>query len=190
MYRLCLTSAVLFALVTGASLAQDTSTPAADNIATIALATPSAIGSSSTADSASNRNAEPSPAVENDAQSARESNRSIRRHANAAPTKTTGTATSTMDESAETKTVEIKDLGERTVCEDVGLPGSRMVVGHRCRTYNIHDRSDMKVAEEKKEQTKQALTDLRRMQDNLEREQRQQEWNRERAVAALVVGTH
>ena len=105
------------------SRARPTSTPAADNIATIALATPSAIGSSSTADSASNRNAEPSPAVENDAQSARESNRSIRRHANAAPTKTTGTATSTMDESAETKTVEIKDLGERTVCEDVGLPG-------------------------------------------------------------------
>ena len=70
------------------------------------------------------------------------------------------------------------------------MPGSRMVVGHRCRTYNIHDRSDMKAAEEKNEQKKQTLTDLRRMQDNLEREQRQQEWNRERAVAALVMGAH
>jgi len=77
-----------------------------------------------------------------------------------------------------------------TVCEDVGLPGSRMVVGHRCRTYNIYDRSDMKAADEKKEQTKQTLTNLRRMQDNLERDQRQQEWNRERAVAALVMGSH
>ena len=190
MYRLCLTSAVLFALGTGASLAQDTSTPAAGNVATIDSAAPSAIDSSSTAASASNRNAEPSPVVENDAQAAREANRSIRRHANTAPTNTTGTARSTKDENAETKTVEIKDLGERTVCEDVGLPGSRMVVGHRCRTYNIHDRSDMKAAEEKNEQTKQTLADLRHMQDNLEREQRQQEWNRERAAAALVMGSH
>ena len=53
MYRLCLTSAVLFALGAGASFAQDTSTPAADDIATIDSAAPTAIDSSSTADSTS-----------------------------------------------------------------------------------------------------------------------------------------
>jgi hypothetical protein len=182
MYRLCLTSVVLLALGTGASLAQDASTSAADNVATIDSAAPTALDSSSTADSTSNPNAEPSRAIENDAQSAPATKRSTRRHTVPAPTQTV--------ETAPTKTVEIKDLGERTVCEEVGLPGSRIVVGKRCRTYNIHDRSDMKMAEDKKEQTKQTLTDLRRMQDNLEREQRQQEWNRERAVAALVMGAH
>ena len=35
MYRLCLTSVVLFALGTGASFAEDSSTPAADSVATI-----------------------------------------------------------------------------------------------------------------------------------------------------------
>ena len=190
MYRLCLTSVVVFALGTGASLAEETSTPTADNVATIDSAAPTALDSSSAADAASHPNAEHSPAVANDAQSANATNRPLRRHATQAPNKTIEVAATGTDENAPTKTVEIKDLGERTVCEDVGLPGSRMVVGHRCRTYNIHDRSDMKVAEEKKEQTKQALADLRRMQDNLEREQRQQEWNRERAVAALVMGAH
>ena len=190
MYRLCLTSVVLFALGTGTSLAEDNSTPAADNIATIDSAAPTALDSSPTADSTSDLNAEPSPAVENDAQSARATKRSTRRHTTPAPTESVATAPTSTAEVAPTKTVEIKDLGERTVCEDVGLPGSRMVVGKRCYTYNIHDRSDMKVAEEKKEQTKQTLTDLRRMQDNLEREQGQQEWNRERAVAALVMGAH
>ncbi len=187
MYRLCLTSVVLFALGTGASLAQGTSTPAADNIATIDSAAPTALDSSSTADSTSDPNAEPSPAVENDAQSARATKRSTRRHTTPAPTKTVETAPTKTVEIAPTKTVEIKDTGERTVCEDIGLPGSRMVVGKRCHTYNIYDRSDMKLAEEKKEQTKQTLTDLRRMEDNLEREQRQREWDRERAVAAMVV---
>jgi len=28
------------------------------------------------------------------------------------------------------------------------------------------------------------------MEDNLEREQRQREWDRERAIAAMVVGAH
>jgi hypothetical protein len=181
---------VLFALGTGASLAQDTSTPAADKIAAIDSAAPITLDSSSTADSTSNPNAEPSPAVAKGAQAPRETKGSIRRHTVSAPTKTIDTAPSTTDEIGETKMVEIKDLGERTVCEDVILSGSRMVLGHRCRTYNINDRSDMKAADEKKEQTKQTLTDLRRMQDNLEREQRQQEWNRERAAAALVMGSH
>jgi hypothetical protein len=190
MYRLCLTSVALLALGTGASLAQGTSAPAADNIATIDSVAPSALDSLSAADSTSNPNAEPSPAVEKDAQSTRATKRSTRRHTTPAPTETIETAPTNTAEVTPTKTVEIKDTGERTVCEEVGLPGSRMVVGKRCRTYNIHDRSDMKVAEEKKEQTKQTLTDLRRMQDNLEREQRQQEWNRQRAVAALVMGTH
>ena len=76
------------------------------------------------------------------------------------------------------------------MCEDIGLPGSRIVVEKRCHTYNIYDRSEMKLAEEKKEQTKRTLSEVRRMEDNLEREQRQREWNRERAIAAMVVGTH
>jgi hypothetical protein len=152
--------------------------------------------STSTADSTSNLNAEASAAVENGAQSTRATKRSARRHSTAAPTKTVETAPSTVDnalttdEVTPTKTVEIKDTGERTKCEQIGLPGSRMVVGKRCYTYNIYDRSDMKLADEKKEQTKQTLQDLRRMQDNLDAEQRQQEWNRERAVAALVMGAH
>src|SRR6185295_3475594 len=137
MYRLCLTSAVLLALATGASLAQDTSTPA-DNIATIDSAAPTALDSSSAGGSASNPSAE--PAVKNGAQSARDAKGPPRRHTTAAPTRTIDTVSSTTDETGDTKTVEIKDLGERTVCEDVGLPGSRMVVGHRCHTYNIHDR--------------------------------------------------
>jgi hypothetical protein len=182
MYRLCLTSLVLFALGTGASLAQGTSTSAADPIATIDEPAPTAVDSSSTAASTSTPSAEPSPAVENDGQPARETKRSTRRHAAPASTKT--------DENEPTKTVEIKDTGERTVCEDIGLPGSRMVVGKRCRTYNIYDRSDMKQAEQKKEQTKQAIAEVRRMQDNLELEQRQREWDRERATAALVLGSH
>ena len=196
MYRLCLTSAVLLALGSGASLAQGTSTPAADPIETIDSAAPTALGSSSTVDSPANPNAEPSPAVENSAQPSRASKRAARRHTAAESTKAVETApstaenASTTDEVTPAKTVEIKDTGERTVCEDIGLPGSRMVVGKRCRTYNIYDRSDMKLADEKKEHTKQTLQDLRRMQDNLEAEQRQQEWNRERAVAALVMGTH
>ena len=196
MYRLCLTSAVLFALGTGVSLAQDRSTPAADPIETIDSAAPTALGSSSTVDSPANPNAEPSPAVENGAQSARATKRSTRRHSTAAPTTTVETAPPTVDnapstdEVTATKTIEIKDTGERTKCEEIGLPGSRIVVGKRCYTYNINDRSDMKLAEQKKEHTKQTVQDLRRMQDNLESEQRQQEWNRERAVAALVMGTH
>ena len=196
MYRLCLTSAVLFALGTGVSLAQDRSTPAADPIATIDSATPTALDTPATAESTSNPNAEPSPAVENGAQSARATKRSTRRHSTAAPTTTVETAPPTVDnapstdEVTATKTIEIKDTGERTKCEEIGLPGSRMVVGKRCYTYNIYDRSDMKLADEKKEHTKQTLQDLRRMQDNLEAEQRQQEWNRERAVAALVMGSH
>ena len=188
MYRLCLTSALLLALGTGASLAEGTSTPAADPIETIDSAAPADLGSSSTADSSANPNAEPSPAVENGAQPARETKRSKRRHATAAPTKTPeieSTETVEVD-----KTVEIKDTGERTVCEEIGLPGSRMVVGKRCHTYNIYDRADMKQAEEKKEQTNRTLADLRRMEDNLEREQRQREWDRERAVAAMVGGAH
>jgi len=187
MYRLCLTSAVLLALATGASLAQDTSTPA-DNIATIDSAAPTAIDSSSTADSTSKPHAE--RAVKTGAQSAPDTLRPPRRHTTAAPTRTIDTVSSTTDETGDTKTVEIKDLGERTVCEDVGLPGSRIVVGKRCRTYNIHDRDDMKMAEEKKEETKRAITEVQRMQDNLERQQRQREWDRERAIAAMVVGTH
>ena len=203
MYRLCLTSAVLLALGSGASLAQGTSTPAADPIETIDSAAPTALGSSSTVDSPANPNAEPLPAVQNGAQSARATKRSTRRHSTAAPTKTVETAPSTVDnapstdesapstdEVTATKTIEIKDTGERTKCEEIGLPGSRIVVGKRCYTYNINDRSDMKLAEQKKEHTKQTVQDLRRMQDNLESEQRQQEWNRERAVAALVMGTH
>ena len=198
MYRLCLTSVVLLALGTGASLAQGTSTPAADNIAKIDSAAPTVLESSSTADSTSNLNAEPSPAVANDAQSARATKRSTRRHTTPAPTKTVEVAptetveiapTKTVD-IAPTKTVEIKDTGERTVCEDIGLPGSRIIVEKRCHTYNINDRSDMKLADEKKEQTKRTLNEVRRMEDNLELEQRQQEWNRERAIAALVLGTH
>jgi hypothetical protein len=181
MYRLCLKSVVLFALGTGASLAQDTSTPAADPVATIDAAAPTAVDSASTP-SASKPNAELSPAVENDGQPARETKRSTTRHATPALTKT--------DEIEPTKTVEIKDTGERTKCEDIVLPGSRMVMGKRCRTYNIYDRSDMKQAEEKKEQTKQAIADVRRMQDNLELEQRQREWDRERATAAVVLGSH
>jgi hypothetical protein len=106
----------------------------------------------------------------------------MRRHTTSAPTKAA--------EATPPKTVELKDIGERTVCEDVGLPGSRMVVGKRCHTYNIYDRSDMRLADEKKEQTKQTLAELRRMEDNLEREQRQREWDRERAVAAMVGGAH
>jgi hypothetical protein len=188
MYRLCLTSAVFFALGAGASFAQDTSTPAADDIATIDSAAPTAIDSSSTADSTSKPHAE--RAVKTGAQSAPDTLRPPRRHATAAPSKTVEIAPNKTIEIGPGETVEIKDQGERTVCEDVGLPGSRMVVGHRCRTYNIYDRSDMKAADEKKEQTKQTLADLRRMQDNLERDQRQQEWNRERAVAALVMGSH
>jgi len=196
MYRLCLTSAVLLALGTGASLAQGTSTPASDPIETIDSPAPTAFGSSSTVDSPANPNAEPSLAVENSAQSARATKRSTRRHSTAAPTKAVETAPSTVDnapstdEVTATKTVEIKDTGERTKCEEIGLPGSRMVVGKRCYTYNINDRSDMKLAEQKREHTKQTVQDLRRMQDNLESEQRQQEWNRERAVAALVMGAH
>jgi hypothetical protein len=196
MYRLCLTSAVLLALGSGASLAQGTSTPAAAPIETIDSATPTALGSSPTVDSPANPNAEPLPAVENGAQSARATKRSTRRHSTAAPTKTVETAPSTVDntpstdEVTATKTVEIKDTGERTKCEEIGLPGSRMVVGKRCYTYNINDRSDMKLAEQKREHTKQTVQDLRRMQDNLDREQRQQEWNRERAVAAVVMGAH
>jgi hypothetical protein len=181
---------VLFALGTGASLAQGTSTPAADNIATIGSAAPTALDPSSTADSTSNLNAEPSPAVENDAQSARATKRSTRRHTTPAPTKTVETAPTETVEIAPTKTVEIKDTGERTVCEDIGLPGSRIIVGKRCHTYNIYDRSEMKLAEEKKEETKRAISEVRRMEDNLELEQRQREWDRERAIAALVVGTH
>ncbi len=194
MYRLCLTSVVLLALGTGTSLAEDSSTPAAGEIATIDSAAPAALDS--TADSTSNPSAEPSPAAENRAQSSRATKRATRRHSTTAPTKTVETAPSTVenaataDEVTPTKTVEIKDNGERTKCEEIGLPGSRMVVGKRCYTYNIYDRSDIKAADEKKEQTKQTLQDLRRMQDNLEREQRQQEWNRERAVAALVMGSH
>jgi len=196
MYRLCLTSAVLLALGTGASLAQGTSTTAADRIETIDSAAPTSPGSSSTIDSPANPNAEPSPAVQNGAQSARATKRSTRRHSAAAPTKTVETAPSKVDnapstdEITATKTVEIKDTGERTKCEEIGLPGSRMVVGKRCYTYNINDRSDMKLAEQKREHTKQTVQDLRRMQDNLESAQRQQEWNRERAVAALVMGTN
>ena len=203
MYRLCLTSAVLLALGSGASLAQGTSTPAADPIETIDSAAPTSPRSSSTVDSPANPNAEPSPAVENSAQPSRASKRAARRHTAAESTKAVETAPSTVDnapstdesapstdEVTATKTVEIKDTGERTKCEEIGLPGSRMVVGKRCYTYNIYDRSDMKLADEKKEHTKQTLQDLRRMQDNLEAEQRQQEWNRERAVAALVMGGH
>ena len=198
MYRLCLTSVVLLALGTGASLAQDTSTPAADNVARIDSAAPTAVDASPDADSTSNLNAESSPALENDAQSPRATKRSMRRHATpapaktaeVAPAKTVEVATPNTVESAPIKTVEIKDTGERTKCEEIGLPGSRMVVGKRCYTYNINDRSDMKLAEQKREHTKQTVQDLRRMQDNLESEQRQQEWNRERAVAALVMGTH
>ena len=190
MYRLCLTSVVLLALGTGASLAQGTSTPAADNIATIDWPLRPPCDSSSTADSTSNPNAEPSPAVENDAQSARATKRSTRRHTTPAPTQPVETAPTKTVEIAETKTVEIKDTGERTVCEDIGLPGSRIIVEKRCHTYNIYDRSDMKLAEEKKEQTKRTLTELRRMEDNLELEQRQREWDRERAIAAMVGGTH
>jgi hypothetical protein len=145
---------VLFALGTGASLAQDTSTPAADNNATIGSAAPTALDSSSTDDSTSNPNAEPSPALEKDAQSARAAKRSTRRHTTPAPANTVEIAPTETVEVAPTKTVEIKDTGERTVCEDVGLPGSRMVVSKRCHTYNIYDRSDMRLAEEKKEQTK------------------------------------
>jgi hypothetical protein len=183
-------------LGTAASFAQDASPPVADNIATIDSAAPAALNSSSTADSTSSPKAEPSPSVENGAQSARATKRSTRRHGTAAPTKTVETASSTVDnapatdEVTPTKTVEIKDTGERTKCEEIGVPGSRMVVGKRCYTYNINDRSDIKLADAKKEQTKETLQDLRRMQDNLEREQRQQEWNRERAVAALVMGSH
>jgi hypothetical protein len=188
MYRLCLTSLVLFALGTGASHAQGTSAPAADPIATTGSAAPTALDSSSIADSPSNPNAEPSPAVENDAQSTRATKRSARRHTPPAPTKTVEAAPAEPGEVVPTKTIELKDTGERTVCEDIGLPGSRMVVGKRCHTYNIHDRDDAKLAEEHKEQTKQTLRELRQMQDNLELEQRQQEWNRERAIAALVVG--
>jgi hypothetical protein len=173
---------VLLALGTGASLAQGTSTPAADNIATTDSAAPTVLDSSSTADSTSNLNAEPSPAVENDAQSARATKRSTRGHTTPAPTKTV--------EIAPTKTVEIKDTGERTVCEDIGLPGSRIIVEKRCHTYNIYDRSEMKLAEEKQEQAKRAIGEVRRMEDNLELEQRQREWDRERAIAAMVVGTH
>ena len=196
MYRLCLTSAVLFALGTGVSLAQDRSTPAADPIATIDSATPTALDTPATEESTSNPNAEPSPAVENSAQPSRASKRAARRHTAAESTKAVETApstaenASTTDEVTPAKTVEIKDTGERTKCEEIGLPGSRMVVGKRCYTYNIYDRSDMKLADEKKEHTKQTLQDLRRMQDNLEAEQRQQDWNRERAVAALVMGSH
>jgi hypothetical protein len=190
MYRLCLTSVVLLALGTGASFAQGTSTPAADNIATIDSAAPTVLDSSPTADSTSNPNAEPSPAVEDDAPSARATKRSTRRYTAAAPTKTAEIAATKTVEIDPTKTVEIKDTGERTVCEDIGLPGSRIVLGKRCHTYNINDRSDMKLADEKKEQTKRALGEVRRMEDNLELEQRQQEWNRERAIAALVLGTH
>jgi len=185
MYRLCLTSAVL-ALWTGASLAQDTSTPAqdtstpaADRIATSESAAPTVLDSPSTADSGSNPKAKPSPPIDNDARSARETKRSMRRHSTPAPA-----------DEGEIKTVEIKDTGERTVCEDIGLPGSRMVVGKRCHTYNINDRTDMRQAEEKKEETKRAITEVRRMQDNLEMEQRQREWERERATAAVVLGTH
>src|SRR5262249_6690343 len=142
MYRLCLTSMVLFALGTGSSLAQDASAPAADPIATTDSPAPAAIDSSSIADSASNPKAEPSPpAVKDDAQPSRDTKRSTRRHPAAAPTAA---------EVEPIKTVEIRDTGERTVCEDVGMPGSRMVVGKRCRTYNIYDRSDMKLADEKK----------------------------------------
>jgi hypothetical protein len=181
---------VLFALGTGTSLAEDNSTPAADNIATIDSAAPTTLDSSPTADSTSDLNAEPSPAVENDAQSARATKRSTRRHTTPAPTKTVETAPTETVEIAPTKTVEIKDTGERTVCEDIGLPGSRIIVGKRCHTYNIYDRSEMKLAEEKKEETKRAISEVRRMEDNLELEQRQREWDRERAIAALVVGTH
>jgi hypothetical protein len=194
MYRLCLMSVGLFALGTGASLAEGSSTPAADNIATIDSAAPTALDSPSTTDA--NSNAERSPAVGSDAQSTRATKRSTRRHATPAPTKTgetapsnvDGTAPSNADETAPLKTVELKDTGERTKCEEIGLPGSRIVLGKRCYTYNINDRSEMKLADEKKEQTKQTMSDLRRMQDNLELEQRQQEWNRERAAAAMVVG--
>jgi hypothetical protein len=194
MYRLCLTSVVLLALGTGTSFAEDASTPAADEIATTDSAAAAALDS--TAVSTSNPNAEPSPAAENRAQSARATKRAAKRHGTAAPTKTVDSAPTSVetaaatDEAIPTKTVEIKDNGERTKCEEIGLPGSRMVVGKRCYTYNIYDRSDMKRADEKKEQTKQTLQDLRRMQDNLDAEQRQQEWNRERAVAALVMGSH
>jgi len=174
-------SVVLFALGTGASLAQDQPAPAADANETSDPAAPTARDPSTTAESNSNSNAERSPVIEDNAQSARASKRSTRRHT-PAPTETV--------ETAPTKTVEIKDTGERTVCEDVGLPGSRMVIGKRCHTYNIHDRDDMRLADEKKEQTKQTLTELRRMEDDLERQQRQREWDRERAIAALVVGSH
>jgi hypothetical protein len=188
MYRLCLKSLVLFALGTGASLAQETSSPAADPLATIDSAAPAALDSLSTVDPASNPNAEASTAVENDAHSTRASKRAARRHTTPASTNTVEVASTEPGEVTPTKTIELKDTGERTVCEDIGLPGSRMVVGKRCHTYNIHDRDDAKLADEKREQTKQTLRELRQMQDNLELEQRQQEWNRERAVAALVVG--
>jgi hypothetical protein len=194
MYRLCLTSVVLLALGTGASLAQGPST-SADQIATIDSAASAALDPS-TADSTANPNAEPSQAFENGAQPRRATKRSMRRHATAAPTKTVETAPTTVEsalttaESAPTTTVEIKDTGERTKCEDISLPGSRMVVGKRCHTYNIYDRDDARLAEEHSEQTKQTMRELRRMQDNLELEQRQQEWNRERAIAAMAVGSH
>jgi hypothetical protein len=169
MYRLCLTSAVLFVLGTASSQAQQATDTVASN-AQIESPAATDVASSST---------EATPATDPFALAGISeiqvpARRLPQRVATPLPI----------------KTVEIADTGERTVCEDLTLPGSRIVVQKRCYTTNIYDRSEAKLAAQRKESTKLEVEQLRRYQYRMEMQQRERDMARERAVAAMVIQGH
>jgi hypothetical protein len=171
MYRLCLTSGVLFLLGAGAGHAQESPVAAA------AAATKS--------ESTAPTRVESAPSVDDYYALAGIGEVQVPARRLERPV-----AARTAAQTIPAKTVPIQDLGQRTVCEQIKLPGSRIVVENRCSTSNVNDRSEAKLAAQRKEYTQLQIETLRREQDNMERMQREREMARERAIAAMALQGH
>ena len=77
----------------------------------------------------------------------------------------------------EVETVDVAELDQKTVCEQIKRPGSRIVVETRC--YTPDARSNDAAVKEEVERVKEIL---RREQENLERQQRERELGQQRVV--------
>jgi hypothetical protein len=81
-------------------------------------------------------------------------------------------------------TVAVSQLGGETICEDIKLPASRIVVQRRCYT---RDAAWASQAEANKEVVRRQLDELRRMDNAREQQQREIEMNRERAIMRSLI---
>jgi hypothetical protein len=81
---------------------------------------------------------------------------------------------------AATGSVNVQELSQRTVCEQIRRPGSRIVIANRCYTPDANPEGDARRAE----LVRQQMDELRREQEAMERMalEREREMARQRAL--------